>query len=409
MTSPITPIALLFSCAVFSGLGFAETAPVEAPAAPVTGILVGKLAEGSAFDRFMSVPMLYKNAENPVVQELKFIGQLQTQYAYGSDDSGKFGTMDMPDDLAWGDIEVRRFRMGLKGRLFEKVKFLNLIDLYPDLSPRIYKRTPETYFTYTHSDALHISAGKSELKFNREQEYSSYELLPFERTALGNMFYGGELTGAWVCGKGIAGGWLYYLGVYSNDRQDELPDFNGGAMILAKLGYNYTKRSSFDLAEVKAQWLHNTEPGFAETDACLTSPLYSDCISISNELADGPIGLTTEFLWGDGVNGRADVFGVSAMPTYSFTKKLQLITTFEYACSPDENGVILPIRYEALSPGLEDKKGDAYFAGYAGLNYYIEGHRLKLMSGVKYSHLDGGPDGGDFNGWTWLAGVRILF
>jgi phosphate-selective porin OprO/OprP len=56
-----------------------------------------------------------------------------------------------------------------------------------------------------------------------------------------------------------------------------------------------------------------------------------------------------------------------------------------------------------------DKKGDAYFASYAGLNYYIDGHRLKLMSGVKYSHLDGGPGGGDFNGWTWLAGLRMAF
>jgi phosphate-selective porin OprO/OprP len=97
------------------------------------------------------------------------------------------------------------------------------------------------------------------------------------------------------------------------------------------------------------------------------------------------------------------------MTTYSFTEKLQLISVLELAGSRDENGVILPTRYEALSPGVGDKKGDAYFASYAGLNYYIDGHRLKLMSGVKYSHLDGGPGGGDFNGWTWLAGLRMAF
>jgi phosphate-selective porin OprO/OprP len=389
------------------GAGFLKIA--AAGSTLPTGILAGRLAEGSPYERLMSVPVLYQNEANPWVQQLAVVGQLQTQYAYGSDASGKYGSADFADESTWGNIEVRRFRLGMKGRLFKKLFFLNLTDLYPDLSPRIYKRTPETYVTWMENDAFNISAGKSELKFNREQEYSSREFLPFERTALGNMFYGGELTGAWICGKGIAGGWLYYLGAYANDRQDEWADFAGGAMILAKLGYNYTAKTTFDLAEVKAQWLHNTEPGYAASSDCLASPLYSDCVSISNELTEGPLGLTTEFLWGDGVNGRPDVCGLSAMTTYSFTEKLQLLSVLELAGSRDENGVILPSRYEALSPGVGDKKGDAYFASYAGLNYYIDGHRLKLMSGVKYSHLDGGPGGGDFNGWTWLAGLRMAF
>jgi phosphate-selective porin OprO/OprP len=395
------------------GAGFLEivsagsTLPTTSSTA--TGILIGRLAEGSPYERLMSVPVLYQNDANPWVQQLAVVGQLQTQYAYGSDASGKFGSADFPEESTWGNIEVRRFRLGMKGRLFKKLFFLNLTDLHPDLSPRIYKRFPETYVTWMENDAFNISAGKSELKFNREQEYSSRDLLPFERTALGNMFYGGELTGAWICGKGIADGWLYYLGAYANDRQDEWTDFDGGTMILAKLGYNYTAKTAFDLAEVKAQWLHNTEPGYSSSDDCLASPLYSDCVSISNELTKGPLGLTTEFLWGDGVNGRPDVCGLSAMTTYSFTEKLQLISVLELAGSRDENGVILPTRYEALSPGVGDKKGDAYFASYAGLNYYIDGQRLKLMSGVKYSHLDGGPGGGDINGWTWLAGLRMAF
>lgn len=411
MTSPRTTAALLWLGAGFLGCGSAGTAPATTPttASETTGLLVGKFAEGSAWDRALSVPTLYKNPGNPLIQEFAVIGQLQTQYAYGSDDSGNYGSNDFPDQSTWGDVEVRRFRLGLKGRLFEKVTFLNLTDIEPDLSPRIYKRTPETYFTYTQSDAFNVSVGKAELKFNREQEYSSKDFLPFERTALGNMFYGGELTGAWVCGKGIAGGWLYYLGAYSNDRQDEWPDFDGGAMILSKVGYNYTAKTSLDLAEAKVQWLHNTEPGYAISTSCLVSPSYSDCISISNQIAEGPYGLTTEFLWGDGANGRADVCGVMAMPTYSFTEKLQLLTTFELAGSREDNGVILPTRYEALSPGVGDKSGDEYFAGYAGLNYYVHGHNLKLMSGVKYSYLDGGSGGGDFNGWTWLAGVRMAF
>ena len=383
--------------------------PAPAPPPEAIGLFTGNLADGSAYDRLWSVPVLYKNDQNPILQELGIVGQLQTQYAYGSDDSGQYGTEDLAEQSTWGNVEVRRFRLGLRARLFEKLKFLNLTDLYPDLSPRIYKRTPENYFTYTHNDAFALSVGKTELKFTREQEYSSVDFLPFERSALANMFYGGELTGAWASGKGIAGGWLYSLGLFSNDRQDEWPDFNGGAMILAKLGYNYTPRTSMDLAEAKIQFLHNTEPGYAASITCLPSPSYSDCIAVSNELAKGPFGLTTEFLWGDGANGRPDVWGFSAMPTYLITEKLQLITTFEVAGSHQDNGVFLPSRYEAQSPGAGDKKGDTYFAGYAGLNYYFYGQKLKVMSGAKYSYLDGGSGGGDFDGWTWLAGFRSAF
>ncbi len=389
---------------LWAGAGLLDFASADA-----TGLLVGKLADGSKMDQLWSLPVLYHDPANPLVQDLAVVGQLQTQYAYGSDDSGNYGTADRPKEGNWGDIEVRRFRLGLKGQMFGKLTFLNLTDLNPDLSPRIYKRTPETFFTWTENDAFALSAGKTELKFNREQEYSSREFLPFERSALGNMFYGGELTGMWASGKGIGGGWLYFLGAYSNDREDEWSHFDGGAMILAKIGYNYTKASGFDLAEVKAQYLRNTDPGYAASLDCLPSPSYSDCISISNQLSKGPYGLTTEFLWGNGANGRPDVWGISAMPTYSFSEKLQLITTFEAAASSGDNGVFLPARYEALSPGAGDKSGDAYLAGYAGLNYYIRSHQMKLMSGVKYSYLDGGPGGGDFNGWTFLAGVRLAF
>ncbi|MDP3849924.1 MAG: porin [Luteolibacter sp.] len=400
--------ALLWLGAGFLEISSAGGTPPPA-AAPATGLLLGRLSRDSPHERLVSAPVLYQNDANPWVQQVALVGQLQTQYAYGSDASGNYGTGDLREQYTWGDVEVRRFRLGLKGRLFKKLFFLNLTDLYPDLSPRIYKRIPETYFTWMENDAFNISAGKTELKFNREQEYSSRDFIPFERTALGNMLYGGELVGAWICGKDIAGGWLYYLGAYSNDRQDEMADFDGGAMVLGKIGYNYTAATAFDLAEVKMQWLHNTKPGYAASTDCLASPSYSDSFSLSNEINCGRFGHTAEFLWADGANDRADVCGLSTMNTWAFTKKLQLASVTEFAGSREDNGVILPARYEALSPGLVDKKGDAYFATYAGLNYYIDSHRLKLMSGVKYSHLHGGPDGGDFNGWTWLAGVRMAF
>jgi len=407
--------SLRIAAAAFSVAVAGPTLAVESSASqPATspeasGMLVGRFAGESAWDKILSVPVLYKNLAHPSIQEIAIIGQLQTQYAYGSTNSGNFGSRDFPEDLKWGDIEVRRFRLGARARLFKKLTFLNLTDLQPDLDPRIYKRTPETYFTWEADEKMNISAGKTELKFNREQEYSSKEFLPFERTALGNMFYGGELAGTWISGKNIAGGWLYFLGAYSNERVDELSHFHGGEMLLGKIGYNYTHQSPWELAEIKCQWLHNTEPGYAPNATSLASPLYSNFFSLSNEIKEGPFALTTELLWGDGEEGRPNVGGIMAMPTYYFTDKLQMIVTIEAAHSADENGIILPIHYEAVAPSMGDKAGDTYYSTYAGFNYYIHGHNMKLMSGLKYSYLDGGSGGGDFDGWTWLAGVRMAF
>lgn len=374
--------------------------------AEASGLLVGKLSGDSIMDQAWSAGTLYKDSEDPYVQEFSIIGQLQVQYASGSDDSGNYGSYDRADECTWGNTEVRRIRLGAKGKLFEKLTFLNLVDLYPDFSPRGYKRTPEMNMTYTQSQAFALSLGKTELKFDREQEYSSNDFLPFERSAVGNMVYGGELTGIWASGKGIAGGWLYYLGAFSNDRVDEFSHFDGGTILLGKIGYDYTKCTSLNLAEVKLQWLHNTDPGFKASRTDLASPNYSNGLSISNQITNGGLDLTTEFIWAEGETNRSDAYALSAMANYLFTPKLQLITTWEMAGSNGDNGIYLPVRYEAVNG---TKTGDTYFAGYAGLNYYINGQKLKLMSGVKYSYLNGDTPADDFNGWTWLAGVRLSF
>jgi hypothetical protein len=47
--------------------------------------------------------------------------------------------------------------------------------------------------------------------------------------------------------------------------------------------------------------------------------------------------------------------------------------------------------------------GDLYQAGYLGLNYYIVGHRLKLMSGLEYARL-GGEDT-----WTGSLALRLFW
>jgi phosphate-selective porin OprO/OprP len=367
----------------------------------------------SPAEKVKSLLEVYRNEENPFVKSVNLMAQLQLQYAYGSANTGKFGTADWPDELRWANLDNRRYRVGLRAGFGGGFSLFNLTDLNPDFSDGVYKRTPEMYLTWTHSEAFAISAGKCELKFNREQEYLSSQFPVFERTALGNMLYGGELTGIWAGGKNLGSGWLYSFGVFSNDRQDEWPRFGGaGAVTVAKIGYNYTSHTPFDSADIRLEWLHNTKPGFKNSSSNPASPLYSNCYSLSNEIKIERLGFTTELLLGEGADTRSDVGAVSTMIRWAFSEKLEFINVLEVAASRDDRGVILPVRYEALSPGLASGAGDRWFSGYAGLNYYIDGHAIKLMTGVKFGHMEGiaNDSGGDtYDGWSWLAGVRLFF
>lgn len=377
-------------------------------AASSTTISAGPEPE-STLDRLWSLPVLYQDNSNPALQEFALIGQLQLQYASGFDDDNPCGTRYCPEAGNWGDIEVRRFRFGAKARFLEMMKFHTLVDLEPDFEPRIYKRLVETVLTCAPHETLQLSAGKTELKFTREQEISSREILTFERSQLVNMFYGGELTGAWVSGRNVGGRWFYEAGAYANDRRDEWPDFNGGTILLGKLGHDLTRQTGLERAEAGIHYLHNTEPGYQGDPRDPASPPYSDCISLYGDFTEGRFGLLTQLFWGDGEAGRPDACGISLLPTWFLTERLQWVGLFELAGSREDNGILLPSRYEGQAPGLGDKSGDLYFSAYSGLNYYLHGHKLKLMTGVKFAALSGGSGGGDYDGWTWLAGMRVAF
>lgn len=395
------------------GLGLAGQANSETRSERVSnrtdvnpsGLLMARLAEGPLSDRLKSIPQLYKSTDNTYLQELTILGMLQVQYARGDSNGGTYGSSDFPEDLRWGGNEVRRFRLGMKATLFKHLKFFSLIDIYPNFSPEFYRGIPEMDLIYTFNDTLNIALGKAEVKFTHEMAPSSIDVLPFERSQLVNQFYAGELTGAWVHGKGIAGGWLYHFGVYSNDLAEDFSEFDGGAVVLAKIGYDYSKQSCFEAAQVEFYYQYNSEPGYVGTKG--VSPLYSNGFSIANQFTEGKFRLDVECFWSEGFGQRTNAGGFSVMPTYYLMDKLQLVTTIQVALNDGDNGIALPTRYERQVFEGKERNGDTYFAGYLGFNYYIDGNRLKILTGVKFSTMSGGEK--DFTGCTWLVGVRTYF
>jgi phosphate-selective porin OprO/OprP len=426
----------LLGCLVAQA-GSETAATTEAPASPstATGLLVGKFPGETAWDRTWSAFTLYKDDSNPILQEFSLQGRLQVQSIYGESNDDSFNTSDYKDagndENVWGnDIEARRNRFGFKSKWFQNWKFEGQINVDNDGQDNsgdntFYKDIYDLFITYTHSDALNIAAGKTKVKFTREQEISSKEILTIERSLLSNTLFPGELTGAWVSGKGIQEHWLYELGIYGSDRVREFSSFDQGVVVLGKIGYDYSAQAGLDTAVASFHYMHNSAPGFADLkdDAYTpsTSPDFTDSIALTNDITSGRFGLTTELLYGFGFEGtedrysskgkygpqtinQSDVVALSIIPSYYIADGLQLVGRLQVASSSDPDGLRVPSRYERLVAG-DDEKGNTYTSAYLGLNYYLYGHKLKLMNGVEYSTLGGG----DYDGYTFMSGLRFSF
>lgn len=403
--------------------------PAVTPASTASGLLLGKFPGETTFDKMWSAFTLYKDESNPILQEFALQGRLQVQYADGHS-SGHYDIEDFKngnaanDQTTWGEhFEARRARLGFKSKWFQNWKLEGQIDVdTTDGASNLYRDIYDLYLTYVSSEALNVTVGKTKVKLGREQEISSKEILTFERSLVSNLFFPGELTGVMVNGKGLADYWLYELGIYGNDRAREFATFNKGAIFLGKVGYDYSSQAHLDTAVASFQYLHNTDPGFKEVDEnnfyASASPSFSDSIGLCTDITQGRFGLTADLLYGFGFEGDAeqagktkalnqsDVFGLSLMPTYFIADGFQLVSRFQLATSAEANGLSLPNRYEKWSPSAaSDSKGNTYFSAYAGVNYYIYGHKLKLMNGIEYSKLGGG----NYDGYTFLSGLRMSF
>jgi phosphate-selective porin OprO and OprP len=415
-----------------------ETAAVEIPQSSATGLLVGKLAGETAWDRAWSAATLYKNDDDPVIQLFQLTGRLQLQSIYGISRGDSFNTSDFKnsptpnanDEIVWGNyIEARRARIGFKSKFFKNWKLDSSFNVDtdgkdgPGGGTTFYKSFQEGGLTYAPSDQLNVAIGKKQVRFSRDQEISSTEIVTFERSLLSNTLTPGELTGLWSFGKDIAGHWQYEVGGYSNARVREFaePD-EGGFLGIGKIGYDFAEHLGLDSCVTTFTYMHNTEPGYKDgkVDPNFTfnpSPSFTDSIALTNDLSSGRFGLITELMYGFGYNGTADqggakpaviaqsdLFGITLTPSYFIADGIQAVYRFQLVSAGDPDGIRVPSRYDRVPTG-DDERGTTYMAHYLGLNYYIYSHKLKVMTGVEYARMGGGT----YDGFTGLAGLRFNF
>jgi len=350
-----------------------------------------KEKEESIYDKIWGLAVLYKNKDNPVLQELSIVGRQQNEYYYFDADQGQ------NDD--WIN---RRSRIGIKAKVFGDFTIHSEVDL--DLQDRdpVYNKLTDAYIKWSPSKEFNVTVGKHGTKFTLDGRTSSTQLITIDRSNIANNFWFPEEYMPGVTIDGEVGNVLYGVSYFSaGEASPEFGDFNAGSFGVVSLGYNLKEALGADKSVIRADFMYQDEdPG--------------NTFTRSNEMV-GSLNFTYEkdlFAFGSdlvaakGYRGQPDMFGVMIMPSVYLNeaKTFQGVLRYTYIKSDGDNGIRLA-RYEnAIVSG----RGDEYNEIYAGLNYYIYGHKLKLQTGVQYTSMDdSAADGGEYDGWGVTAGLRV--
>lgn len=336
---------------------------------------------------------LYKNDQNPILQEFKLRGRYQGQQHWLDSNQG--------DAQDW---ENRRSRLGFDATLWNRKIEIRLDAQSNDAFDPLYDSLVDAYVKWKPDPAFSLTLGRQKPQIGGYDWLIPTIITPtFERSQIFNQLKVDRASGAVAEGK--AGNFTWQGGIYSNDMDQEFGQFDGGFSYGAGIGYRFGEDWGLKKANGRVDWLHSDH----ETGDLIFSR-YDDLFSATLELQDGLWSLATEAFYGTG-SAAPDVFGFYLQPTWDLVpKKLQLVGRYTFSAGDGPDSVVAPSRYERTAPNLvSGGKGDRYQAGYLGLQYFIQGDHLKLMAGAEYSQLDGGAKGGDLDSLTLLTGIRLSF
>lgn len=353
-------------------------------------LLIG-IVLGGAADLFAQVPgtQWYSSETNPVVQQVLFTGRFQHDFAVLEADQG---------DLT--ESNVRRLRLGPRVTLFRKLTLHAEVELNPQERDPLYVRLTDAYAQWAHSGRLVVTAGKQGVPFTVDGATSSKELLTIDRSNLANNFWFPQeyLPGVSVSGRSAP--WVYRAGVYSAGAMNrEFGEFTGSNLALGVLGYDFGPRLGVREALLSANYVYQPADG----DNSFTRPL-EHVLSVNVKIESDRWGLRADLANGTGYLGQPDMWAVTAMPFVNITRRVQAVGRYTHIGADGPNA-IRPGTYESrLAPG----RGDEYNELYAGANYYVFGHRLKIQSGLQWADMDDAAgDGGEYHGVSWTTGLRV--
>ncbi len=340
--------------------------------------------ERSLKDRYENLGLLHKDANHPWLQEFWVLGRY---HGHHHDTEGSHG-----DDAGY---ESRRVRLGFQATMFKDLTLHAQAISGSDFEPG-YNGFTELWARWHFTDAVNLTVGQQKHRFTHDRNVSSRYMSFMERSMFTNMM-GLDYTPA-VTLSGRIEKLDYYAGVFSNatgrDMGSAFTELHSGSSFLAAGTYDLGKFLGADTAQFYGSYLH-TELGSGATN--LTR--FDSAVSGALILTEGSAALVTELTAGFG-GQRGDAVGLNVQPSYFLTDTLEVVGRYQLATSSHANGLRAQRRYESPAGMLD---GDSYQAVTLGLNRYVAGHRLKLMTSVEYAKMD------DRDVFTFFAGFRMFF
>lgn len=338
----------------------------------------------SIADQWADFGHVIQDGENPLLQDLWFLGRYHLQY-HNTD-----GSVD--NDSSW---EHRRARFGFQAEMLDHLTIHAQAVSGSDFEP-VYNGFTELWLRWTFSDLVSLTVGQQKHRFTHDRNVSSRYINYMERSMFANM-WGLDYTPA-VTFSGKSGDFSYYTGVFSNatgpDMWEAFTELNSGWSYLFAGTWDLGSHFSTDTADFTASYLHS------EANANATNlDRYENGIAAALILTEGPTSLVTEVTAGFGSSNGEGV-ALNLQPGVYLTDNLQLVGRYQIAMSNDDAGLVSQRRYERPAGLPAD---DFYQAVYVGLNYYLAGHRAKIMTGVELSDM-----GGEQTFTAWV-GFRMFF
>jgi hypothetical protein len=362
--------------------------------------------------------------------------QHQIGHIDGEDSAGK----SFDDDFE----EFRRFWMGLSGKFGTYWKFKVVSQLsndrhnYPASSAGNYRQWGHetfraanitfdagNFWDVTSVDSLELGYGRRTGRMADEWQRSSTVINCLERSSFSNKLWlydkeKGNPMATWV--KWKSGIHTFDTAVFSGTYEDYIGGWEDSKVYYASWLGDYSETSSYDLHEY---WIsYYKQDGSASEDHLAGGMDWA--ISFVNRIGNDPWSLHSTLAFGDNgnltksgatknVDQQGDFWGVVLMPMYWLNDdKIKLVGRYLYQTSDQSDGLNLNSRYATLA-GTRDPtlnvnsgRGDKHQAFYLGLNYYLSGEHLKVISGIQHDDLSS-AGATQYQGWTIGSSFRIWF
>lgn len=345
--------------------------------------------EWSLVEKLDDLGLLYENDGDSTIQEAWVLGRYHGQLYRASGPSSHADA-----------FETRRFRLGSQLRAFQRLTLHAQAISGSDLNPA-YNGFTELWGQWSFAPEVAIVVGQQKNRFTHDRNVSSRYLATLERAMLTNMF-GADYTPA-VTIQSKVNAITYYTGLFSNatgqNIAEAFTELNSGYSFLSAVYYELVGVSpgsglGFDSASLYGSYVHSEA-----SDRATNFNRFDKGLSTALILTKGGTAITTEVTAGLGA-GSGNAVGLNLQPSYFFTPTTQVTTRYQLASSNKSDGLLPQQRYEGevgIGPG------SLYQAGYIGLNYFLLGHRLKLMTGLEYANMSG------HESWTASTMIRLYF